>query len=544
MAVAGPPELPFAPTIPNLIHAQAARFADRDFVVDQHQRLTYRDADTRSAALAKQLVAAGVGKGTRVAMVFPSGVDFIVAFFALARIGAVAMPFSTLAMPPELHTLLRQADAQLLLTTATIAGHDMVARFEEAIPELSSTKGAPLYLPSVPMLRDVWIWNAEALPAWARGPADIEVPEAVDDALLEEIESEVTPGDALCMVFTSGVTGEPKGALHCHGAFVRHSANLAPIQGLLESDRLYTTMPMFWVGGITVTTLALMHLGATVLCEERLDPPRTLDLIERERATLVVGWQYAMTSLGEDPSFPQRDLSSVRDGPLLTHIDPENTFVTIGTEVRHNSLGMTETSGPHTYAPPDMRSQVLPEKWLGSFGPPIPGVEHRIADPVTGETLPDGVEGEVCVRGYSLMLGLNKRERHEAFDRDGWYHTGDRGYFKDGLLFFKGRLTEMIKTKGANVAPREVELVLEKFPEVRHAIVVGVPDPELGEEVVATIVLEEGATLDAEELTSRAKRELASYKVPRRVIFTANSELPMTSSGKVDRRRLQAELTT
>src|SRR3989442_1469306 len=196
MAVAGPPELPFAPTIPNLIHAQAARFADRDFVVDQHQRLTYRDADTRSAALAKQLVAAGVGKGTRVCLVFP-------------------------------------------------------------------------------------------------------------------------PGDALCIVFTSGVTGEPKGALHCHGAFVRHSANLAPIQGLLESDRLYTTMPMFWVGGITVTTLALMHLGATVLCEERLDPPRTLDLIERERATLVVGWQYAMTSLGEDPSFPQRDLSSVRDGPLL-----------------------------------------------------------------------------------------------------------------------------------------------------------------------------------------------------------------------------------
>jgi acyl-CoA synthetase (AMP-forming)/AMP-acid ligase II len=205
-------------------------------------------------------------------------------------------------------------------------------------------------------------------------------------------------------------------------------------------------------------------------------------------------------------------------------------------DLRPNSLGMTETCGPHTFG----RDTDAPEKLRGGFGRALDGVEHKVVDPLTGAVLPPGTEGEICVRGYSLMQGLYKVEREATFDADGFYHTGDGGYFDaDGYLFFRARLGEMIKTAGANVAPREVELVLETYPEVKEAFVVGIPDPLRGQSIAAAIVLSHGRELAEDELRSRLRQELAAYKVPRHLFFYPDEALPFTDSGKIDKRKLR-----
>ena len=211
-------------------------------------------------------------------------------------------------------------------------------------------------------------------------------------------------------------------------------------------------------------------------------------------------------------------------------------------ELRVNSLGMTETLGPHTLGVMGAR---LPEEKRGSFGWAVPGMEHRIVDPATGQECPTGEQGEVWVRGYSLMTGLYKVERADAFTPDGWYRTGDGGYFDaDGYFYFTGRMGDLIKSSGMNIAPREVELALEEADGVAHAFVCGIPHPDRLEDVAAAVVLRPGAPLTPEDLTAHARQRLASYKVPRHLaVYTTPDELPWLDSGKIDRIGVQRILT-
>jgi acyl-CoA synthetase (AMP-forming)/AMP-acid ligase II len=296
-------------------------------------------------------------------------------------------------------------------------------------------------------------------------------------------------------------------------------------------------MPLFWVGGLVFSFLGGMHRGATMVVEKVFEPEATLRFLERERVSLAVGWPHFGKALADHPSRPQRDLSALRAGNLPGVLPEE--VVSSDPELRPNALGMTETCGPHTWGPPEN----LPESLRGSFGTAVEGIEHKIVSPETGETLGAGEFGEICVRGYSLLQGLYKREREETFDADGFYHTGDAGSFDaDGVFFFSARLGDMIKTAGANVTPRELEVLIEAFPEVRSAFVVGVPDPDRGQNVAAVVVLRSGRELDARELTRRLRGELSAYKLPRHVFFCEDGELPFTDSGKIDKRRLAAIL--
>ena len=295
-------------------------------------------------------------------------------------------------------------------------------------------------------------------------------------------------------------------------------------------------MPFFWVGGLVFSLVATIDVGCTLYVEDVFEPAAILDLIERERITIVAGWPHYGKAMAEDPSFARRDLSSIRTGNLYELLPEEARPA--DPELRHGSLGMTETCGPHSFG--DMGVD-LPEKLRGSFGRAVPGVTHRIIDPETGDALGTGEFGEIEVRGYNLMQGLYKEEREAVFTPDGYYRTGDGGHIDaDGHLFFRGRLGEGIKTAGANVAPREVELVLESLPEITSAHVVGVPDPERGERVVAALVLRAGATLAVENLRARLREGLSAYKVPRHFFFLEPDELPMTDTGKLDRRGLKA----
>jgi acyl-CoA synthetase (AMP-forming)/AMP-acid ligase II len=531
----------FTPTAGELVRWSADRWGDAPFVVLGDERLTYAEADARSAALGKGLLVSGVGKSTPVALLAPNGPAWVVGWLAAARVGAVVALLNTYGKARELGRALRHADVAHLLTVGSHLGHDYLARLEEAAPGLADQRHEHLLLPSHPYLRAVWTWDGAGAGArpWC-GPVDDLAARgtAVPDEILGEVEAEVRPSDPMIMVFSSGSTADPKAVVHSHGATVRHAHNLNRQRDLRPDDVIYTPMPLFWVGGLSFSLVAAMHAGACLVFEERFEPGATLALLERERVTQVLGWPHMGKALADHPSWSERDLSSIRSGAATALPAPADR---VPPGPRATSLGMTETLGPHTF----LRDEPLPPDKEGSFGREVPGVEHRVVDPETLEDVAPGEVGEVWVRGYSVMLGLHKRERDEVFTADGWYRTGDAGRFDDdGHLFFAGRLGDVVKTSGMNVTPREVEIALEEQPEVALAIVTGIDHPDRGQDVVAAVALSPGASLDPAEARARLRDELAAYKVPRHVaVFASQADLPQLDSGKVDRRRLTQILT-
>ena len=530
----------FSPTVPELLRKTIAEHPDASVIVHGDRRLTYADLERESADLAKGMLARGIGKGTRVGIWMPNGPDWLITWSAAARIGALVIPLNTFYRPRELSWVLRHCDAHCLFTFSKFLNNDHLAMLEEAMPGLSSHANRSLVLPDHPYLREVIAWGSPNREWCYAGPealttAGRNLP-SVDDSILRSVEDSVAPADALVMIYSSGSTGDPKGAVHTHGAIVRHAHNLNQFRDILASDRVYSPMPFFWVGGLVFSLLSAMHAGACLLTEDFFEPGATLEFLERERATVVTGWPHYAKAMVEHPSFAGRDLSAVRAGNLY-EVLPE-TLRPEDPELRSNALGMTETCGPHTI---DKMDEDLPEALRSSFGHSVPGVEHKIVDPVTGKDLPPGEFGEICVRGYSLMQGLYKIERGDTFDAEGFYHTGDGGYFDaDGILFFQARLGDLIKTGGANVTPREVEATLEAIPSVREAYVVGLADAERGQLVHAAIVLQSGEPATGEELRARLKSELSAYKIPRAFHFYSHEKLPFTDSGKIDKRALIA----
>jgi acyl-coenzyme A synthetase/AMP-(fatty) acid ligase len=529
----------FEPTAAGLIRSQAARHGDTPLVVLDERRLSYAEVEEQSAELARGLLAVGVGKGSRVGLLAPNSPDWIIGWLAATRIGAVAVLLNTYLKTRELDWVLRHSDIATLLTVDRHLGHDYLARIEEIAPTLADHRGdGPLLVPPLPFLRSVHVWGETDRP-WARSIDELRTGAgAVGREMLAAAEAEVVPADPMVVVYSSGSTAEPKAALHSQGAVVRHAHNLWQFRDLVAGDVIYTPMPLFWIGGLSFTLVAALHAGATLVFEERFDPGATLDLLERERVTIAIGWPHMSKALTEHPSFPERDLA-VKGGSFDALL-PEDQRPA-DPSLRVNSLGMTETCGPHLLG---VMGCELPESKRGSFGRSAPGLEHKVVDPVTGDELPPGRLGELWVRGYSVMLGLHRHERGEVFTVDGWYPTGDGGWFdEDGHFFFKGRLGEQIKTSGMNVTPREVELVIEEMDEVMHAIVLGIPHPEREQDVAAAVVLRPGRHLEAGEVSARVKAELSSYKVPRHVAtFADQDELPWLDSGKIDRRGVQTLL--
>ncbi len=531
----------YEPSLPVFLRTRVERFGERPLIALNDARITYGEAADQSARLARGLLAAGVTKGTRVGLLMPNGPDWIVAWLAAARIGAIVVPLNTFYKPRELGWVLKHADVHTLLSVSSLLSNDYVARLETAVPELAGQEAGALLVPGLPYLRAVFVWDA-CDRGWARDRRDLEAAAdanpSLDDAFLAAVEECVTPSDAMIVIYSSGSTADPKGAIHSHGAVIRHSFNLNSYRDLVPEDRVFSPMPFFWVGGFVFTLMACMHAGASMICEEAFDAGETLALLEREKVTVAAGWPHYAKAMMDHPSFRERDLSSIRSGNLYAILPEDQRPPDV--ELRSNSLGMTETCGPHSI---DRMDVDLPERLRGSFGRAPEGVEHKVVDPETGATFPPGTEGEICVRGYSVMQGLHKVEREDVFDRDGFYHTGDGGHLDaDGVLFFRARLGDVIKTAGANVAPREVEVVLEAFPEVQASFVVGVPDPVRGQNVAAAIVLDADQSLSAEDCRRRLREELSAYKVPRHIFFTAKAELPFTDSGKIDKRRLGAQL--
>ena len=526
------------PTMPALARTTSDRFGTSPYVVTGSETLSYADADRRSQDVAAGLLAAGVGKGTHVGILMPNSPDWVVAFYAVTRIGAVAVPINTFVQPRELAWTLRHADVAVLLCHPRLLNNDYAERLEAALPGLAErTSDSPLVLQDAPFLRRIFVWG-ECDRAWSSGDESTlnELGASLPADLLPAVEDCVTPADPAVIVYTSGSTADPKGIVHSHGTVVRHSYNLTFTYITRSDDVLFTSMPFFWIGGLMTGLMAVVHHGAVVVTQPAFDAEEALALMERHRATITQGWPQQGKTLAADPTFSTRDLSSIQRTSMPDSVPPERRAPEISTV----ALGMTETASCHTNYDPYV---ALPEAKRGTFGPSVEGLEHKIIDPESGDEVARGVEGEILVRGYSLMLGRYKVERADVFDADGWYHTGDAGRMdEDGWVFFTGRLGDMIKTAGGtNVTPAEVEAALVSLPGVQEAYVTGVPDPEgtAGTQIVAAaLVPRAGEQVDPDEARAALKGTLSAFKIPKHIWVCQKTELPFTDTGKLKKANL------
>jgi acyl-CoA synthetase (AMP-forming)/AMP-acid ligase II len=482
-------------TVGAVLRDQTRARGHHPLLVCDAERLSYTDADRRSAHLARALVALGAGKGTHIGLLYPNGAAFVVGMLAAARIGAIVIPFSTFATAPELTMQLVDSDTEILLAASSFRSHDYRQRLADIGP--------------LPLLRHVLI--------------DDEPVKHVDETLLNALEDDVDESDVLAIVYTSGSTSAPKGVVHTHASLLRHQQVLNEIRGLTVDDKLFCNSPFFWIGGIGFAVLATLLAGCTLVCSNAVDAAETLDLIEAERPTITNGFVAGIAHLANHPSLPHRDLTSMRRGNLYPIMAPD--VRPADPELRHTMLGMTEAGSVITISA-DESDQ--PEHRRRSFGKPVPGFETKIVD------------GELCIRGPYVMQRYYKRSREECFDADGWFHTGDLVRTDDdGFVYFIGRKGAMIKTAGANVAPAEVERAIAKVTGGTVAYVLGLPDPERGHLVAAVVVLDDPAGFDEAALRERLAVELSTYKIPKRIAAVTPSDIPLLSSGKVDLVALQ-----
>ncbi|HXA32843.1 MAG TPA: class I adenylate-forming enzyme family protein [Acidimicrobiales bacterium] len=535
----------YVPTAGNAVGDAARRWGDHDFVVTNQERLTYAELDLRSRHLACRLVEVGVSKGDKIAVLFPNGPAWAVSWAAVVRLGAVAVPVSTFYTESELGRFLNHADVRFVLGVSSFLHHDYAERLASIAPELGVKRRTQLLLPSMPQLRGVLFWD-ESPVSWATGGYGADLDDEPSAELAEQVaamEGDVTPADPMMLLYTSGSTAEPKGVLHGHGAMTRHAVNLAAMSGWRDTYRLWTSMPFFWIGGFHNTLFRALVAGAMLVTQPVFDPTVALETLEREQVTHVLTWPAAAQALADQPRFGSTDLSSLLGGSLFERIPAELRPPEIGLVC--NSLGMTETCGLHSFYTAKQEREGVPIEYRGAYGRAVPGFEVQIVDPVKGHPLPDGDEGEIIVRGYALMLGMQKVERSDTFDADGWYHTSDHGFLRDGWLFFTGRRSEMIKTGGSNVAPAEVEHCLRGCRGIMQAFVVGIPHPTSGQRVVALVVpwaSERGAfgPIDPNEILVQLKDQLSSFKIPKQLFVISEDDVPWLPSQKPDRRALMA----
>jgi acyl-CoA synthetase (AMP-forming)/AMP-acid ligase II len=538
-----PALMPFpnsSPTIPALVRSCAARFGDKTFLIADGQELTYTDLDGRSAALATALLAEGISKGDHVGILMPNSVDWALAWFAATRIGAVAVPLNTFHKASELAWTVRHADLRAILAWSRFRNHDFLTRMEEALPGLADQREpGRIAVNEAPFLRTVAVWGPSDR-SWTTAVSADNAVSASDARFLVDVESCVTPADDVMIIYTSGSTGDPKGPVHTQGTLVRHTYNLTFSYGVTRDEVMFTAMPFFWVGGLITGLHAVIHHGATLVTQPAFDAAEALELMERHRATITLGWPQQGKTLAEHPDFSVRDLSSVQRTSMPATVPP-------GRQPKGpNALGMTELCGDHIgvdpYVPqPLERSETSSQ----TGGVSIEGLHHMLVDPDTGQPAPVGTPGEIWVRGYSLMQRLHKREREDVFTAEGYYRTGDCGVeYDDGWIRYTGRLGDLIKTGGGtNVTPSEVELALADCDGVLEAYVVGADSGDDGTVVVAAVVPRGQSTLDGESLRVQLRDRLSAYKVPKFIWVTAKQDLPFTTTGKVKKSELAQQLS-
>jgi fatty-acyl-CoA synthase len=524
----------------------AARHRERPAILFEGRCIGYGELERESRALARALIGAGVVKGARVAVLMANRPDWIVAAFAVGMLGGVLVPVNTFASRDELDYILRHSDASLLLMQPSLLRHAFLDDLVVAHPEIAKGAAGRIRCPALPQLRRVACLGIDtprgAVQAWGDLLA---MANDVPDALLDAAVDEVEPSDDGVLIYTSGTTANPKGVLHTQRAGILQSWRFADILRLEPDDRIYTTYPFFWTAGIAMSIGPAFASGAQLLLQETFEPGAALDLIESKRATAVHAWPHQQKALAEHPSASGRDLKSLRkidfSSPLAKLAGVEKDEYGTGA-----AYGLSETFTIASMLPVDAPVELR----HSTSGRPLPGTALRIVDPETGAPLPAGQEGEIAVKGVTFMRGYQKVLPENFLDDDGYFRTQDGGFLdEEGYLHWSGRLSNLIKTGGANVSPVEIEQTLADHPGLKVGIPVGIGHPTLGEVVVLCAVCADGATPDEPEIRAFLRSKLAVYKVPRRVLFFRPDELSYTGNQKIQvdplreaaRKRLEAE---
>src|SRR5918996_121811 len=506
--------MPSSRTIPDLIDELAQRYPAREALVGSGQRYTYRPFRNEVRRLARGLHALGVRRGDKVAILMGNRPEWLIADFAITLLGGVMVGVNTWATARELQHILSHSDTRFLFCVARFLKHD----YATTLPALDLPK----------LERSICVGSG-GRPDWLSYHDVLAKADAVPESAIDAAQSGVQPQDMAYLLYTSGSTALPKGVEIQHYALIENMWHIGERQKVTENDRIWLAVSLFWGLGCENALFNLLTHGGCIVLQEHFDAAAALELIERERCTVFYGTPNMAQALYEHPDRSKRDLSSLRGGATIGTPEQIMRVVDLGAHEICNIYGLTETYGNCNVA--DARDPL--EKRLSNVGRPLPGVEQRIVDPQSGKVLPPGEVGEIRVKGY-VTTGYYKdpQRTREAFDEHGFFRTGDLGMLDAaGYLHFRGRIKEMVKTGGINVAPIEVEEVLLSHPAVQAAFVTGVPDAKHDELLAAVIVPKRGASLSEREVTEHCRKSLAAYKIPRLIRFAVEEELPLTTTG-------------
>jgi len=498
----------------------------------QQQSWTYTQLYDESLAVARALLAVGVGRGTRVGLLVSNRPEWLFGMFGAAMAGAVTVALNTFSTRQELEFQLRQSDIEVLIMEAGVASRDFVTDIFAMCPDLAAVAPGQLQQDSLPFLRRVvCLDKALSRPGLQDWDDFLAGGNAVPVALAQATAAASSPIDLGLVFFSSGSTAQPKAIQQSHRAATLQVWRFGHWYEADSSVRTWSANGFFWSGNFAMAFGSTLTVGGCLVLQRYFDPDAALALLQKEKISMAIAWPHQEARLKECPGWKDADLSALHyvDAQLIIATHPS-----INTTWRQpNGYGLTET---FTF----VTGFSGRENTNNTYGPVLPGNIVRIVDPETGAILPMGETGEIIAKGPTLTPGYLKTPPEELLDAEGFIHTADAGYFTpEGHLYWIGRLGDIIKTGGANVSPAEIDVVLGKHESIQHAFSVGVPHDTLGEIVVSCVILSEGKQLDEDAVRAYAKQSLASYKVPRRVLFFDEEEMPMTGSNKIQRPQLR-----
>ena len=547
-------------TIGDLLDRQAAHFGARDALVhiEHSVRYTYAEFRAECDRVAKGLIALGIQKGEHVCIWATNYPEWVVAQFATAKIGAVLVTENPAYRTHELEYVLRQSDAHALLLIGSFKSSDYLAMLHEVVPELRESAPGELRSAKLPHLRhaisipppgDAIVGaNSRVAPSrqefrtgmwqWQQIRA---LGENVASAALAQRQAACNPDDVITIQYTSGTTGNPKGAMLTHHNIVANASAFGDGLHLTEHDRMCDQLPLYHCGGCVCGTLCCVTKGATmVIPAEYFDPLKSLVAVEKERCSALIGVPTMFIAELGHPDFEQFDLRSLRTGLMGGSPCPievmRQVIERMGVTEMTIGYGLTEAAPMVTLSSSDDTI----ERRVTTVGPPLPNVEVKIVDPATRQEVPPGEQGELWTRSFMVMKGYYKMPEAsaKAIDADGWLHTGDLATMDDaGYCKITGRIKDMIIRGGENIYPREIEEYLYSHPKVADVQVIGVPDLRFGEEVMAWVKLKAGQSATAEEIRDFCRGKIAHYKIPRYVRFV--TDFPMTVTGKIQKYKMR-----
>lgn len=485
-------------------------------------------------ACCRALVSVGVGPGSHVAVWLTNLPQWYIAFWAATKIGAVLVTVNTAYKIHEAEYLLKQSDTHTLILEQGYRDSDYAGIVRELCPELESTRpGEALHASRLPFLRNVVTvgYRQQGCLTWE------EFLRRAEKTPVEEVRrlaASVNPHDVCNMQYTSGTTGFPKGVMLTHYNIVNNGKCIGDRMDLSTADRMMIQVPMFHCFGMVLAMTACMTHGSTMLPLPYFSPKPALACIHQEHITAFHGVPTMFIALLEHPDFPKTDFSYMRTGIMAGSPCPVSVMRDVVDKMHMNEItivfGQTEASPGCTMSSTDDPLDVR----VGTVGRALPEIECRIVDPETGEEMPTGEIGEFVARGYNIMKGYYKMPgaTRSAIDREGWLHTGDLACkTPEGNYRITGRLKDMIIRGGENIYPKEIEEFLYTHPKIKDVQVIGVPDAQYGEEIMACVILKEGETATQEEIQSFVRASMAKHKVPRYVEMV--DSFPMNAAGKI-----------